>query len=34
MLLGYIVSQWGIEPNPKQVTVLDRMGPIRDLKGV
>jgi hypothetical protein len=34
MLLGYIVSQWGIEPNPKKVTALDRMGPIRDLKGV
>jgi hypothetical protein len=34
MLLGYIVSQWGIEPNPKKVVALDRMGPIRDLKGV
>jgi hypothetical protein len=33
MLLGYIVSQWGIEPNPKKVTALERMGPIRDLKG-
>jgi hypothetical protein len=31
---GYIVSQRGIEPNPKKVTTLDRMGPIRDLKGV
>jgi hypothetical protein len=34
MLLGYIVSQWGIEPNPEKVTTLKRMGPIRDLKGV
>jgi hypothetical protein len=34
MLLGYIVSQWGIEPNPEKITTLDRMGPIRDLKGV
>jgi hypothetical protein len=34
MLLGYIVSQRGIEPNPEKVAPLDRMGPIRDLKGV
>jgi hypothetical protein len=34
MLLGYIVSQRGIEPNPEKVAALDRMGPIRDLKGV
>jgi hypothetical protein len=34
MLLGYIVSQRGIEPNPKKVTALKRMGPIQDLKGV
>jgi hypothetical protein len=34
MLLGYIVSQRGIEPNPKKVATLDQMGPIRDLKGV
>jgi hypothetical protein len=34
MLLGYIVSQRGIEPNPEKVTALDRMGPIRELKGV
>jgi hypothetical protein len=34
MLLGYIVSQWGIKPNPEKVTALERMGPIRDLKGV
>jgi hypothetical protein len=34
MLLGYIVSQRGIEPNPEKVAALKRMGPIRDLKGV
>jgi hypothetical protein len=34
MLLGYIISQQGIEPNPEKVTALERMGPIRDLKGV
>jgi hypothetical protein len=34
MLLGYIVSQRGIKPNPEKVATLDRMGPIRDLKGV
>jgi hypothetical protein len=34
ILLGYIVSQRGIEPNPEKVTALERMGPIRDLKGV
>jgi hypothetical protein len=34
MLLGYIVSQRGIEPNPEKVTALNRMGSIRDLKGV
>jgi hypothetical protein len=34
MRLGYIISQRGIEPNPKKVTALERMGPIRDLKGV
>jgi hypothetical protein len=34
MLLGYIVSQRGIKPNPEKVIALKRMGPIRDLKGV
>jgi hypothetical protein len=33
MLLGYIVSQRGIEANPEKVAALERMGPIRDLKG-
>jgi hypothetical protein len=34
MLLGDIVSQRGIEANPEKVAALERMGPIRDLKGV
>jgi hypothetical protein len=34
MLLGYIVSQRGIEANPEKVAALKPMGPIRDLKGV
>jgi hypothetical protein len=34
MLLGYIVSQRGIEAHPEKVAALERMGPIRDLKGV
>jgi hypothetical protein len=34
MLLGYIISQRGIEANPQKVAALERMGPIRDLKGV
>jgi hypothetical protein len=34
MLLGFIFSQWGIKPNPKKVSTLNRMGPIRDLKRV
>jgi hypothetical protein len=33
-LLGFIVSQRGIDPNPKKVSALDWMGPIQDLKGV
>src|SRR6185503_636235 len=34
MLLGFIVSQRGIEPNPDKVSAITRMGPIQDLKGV
>ena len=34
MLLGFIVSQRGIKPNPEKVSAITRMGPIRDLKGV
>jgi hypothetical protein len=34
MLLGFIASQRGIKPNPEKVSALNRMGPVRDLKGV
>jgi len=34
MLLGYIISQRGIEANPEKVTAITRMGPIRDIKGM
>jgi hypothetical protein len=34
MLIVYIVSQRGIEANPKKVSAVARMGPIRDVKGV
>ena len=34
MLLGYIVSQRGIEANPETVLAITKMGPIRDVKGV
>ena len=34
MLLGFIVSQRGIEPNPEKDSSITRMGTIRDLKGV
>jgi hypothetical protein len=34
MLLGFIVSEWGIEANPEKITAITNMGPIKDLKGV
>ena len=34
MLLGFIVSERGIEANPEKVSTITSMGPIRDLKGV
>ena len=33
-LLGYIVSEHGIEANPKKITAISNMGPIRNVKGV
>ena len=33
-LLGYIVSERGIEANPKKITAISNMGPIRNVKGV
>jgi hypothetical protein len=34
MLLGFIVSEWGIEANPEKIAAIINMGPIKDLKGV
>jgi hypothetical protein len=34
MLLGFIVSERGIEANPEKIFGFTKMGPIRDLKGV
>ena len=34
MLLGYIISQHGIEANPEKVSAITGIGPIRDVKGV
>jgi hypothetical protein len=34
ILLGFIVSERGIEANPEKITTITKMGPIRDLKGV
>ena len=33
-LLGYIVSERGIEANPEKITAISNMGPIRNVKGV
>ena len=33
-LLGYIVSERGIEANPEKITAISNMGPIRNIKGV
>jgi hypothetical protein len=34
MLLGFIVSERGIEANPEKITAITNMGPIENLKGV
>jgi hypothetical protein len=34
MLLGFIVSEWGIVANPEKIVAITSMGPIKDLKGV
>jgi hypothetical protein len=34
MLLGFIVSERGIEANLEKITAITKMGPIRDLKGI
>jgi hypothetical protein len=32
MLLGFIISECGIEANPEKIAAITKMGPIRDLK--
>ena len=34
MLLGFIVSERGIEANPEKILAIMRMGPIQNIKGV
>jgi hypothetical protein len=34
MLLGFIVSEQGIEANPEKIAAITNLGPIKDLKGV
>jgi hypothetical protein len=34
MLLGFVVSERGIEANPEKISVIIDMGPIKNLKGV
>jgi hypothetical protein len=34
MLLGFIVSECGIEANPENIFAITNMGPIQDLKGL
>ena len=34
MLLGFIVSEHGIEANSEKISAITRMGPIQNIKGV
>jgi hypothetical protein len=34
MLLGFIISKWGIKSNLEKTSVVTQMGPIQNLKGV
>jgi hypothetical protein len=34
MLLGFVVSEHGIEANPEKISTIMDMGPIKNLKGV
>ena len=34
MLLGFIVSERGIEANLEKISAITRMGPIQNIKGV
>ena len=33
-LLGYIVSERGIEANPENIVAISNMGPIRNVMGI
>ena len=33
-MLGFIVSERGIEANPEKISAIMRMGPIQNIKGV
>jgi hypothetical protein len=33
MLLGFIVSEWGIEANPEKIAAITSMGPDSRLEG-
>lgn len=34
MLLGFIISEQGIEANPEKIAAIEKMGPIHNVKGV
>ena len=34
MLLGFIISERGIEANPEKISAVTKMGPIQNIKGV
>jgi len=34
MMLGFIISERGIEANPEKISAITRMGPIQNIKGV
>jgi hypothetical protein len=34
MLIGFVVSERGIEANPEKISTIMDMGPIKNLKGI
>jgi len=34
MLLGFIISEHGIEANPEKISTITRMGPNQNVKGI
>ena len=34
MLLGFVISERGIEANPEKISAITRMGSIQNIKGV